>query len=224
MKYNAYHGDHNLKETLIKLAKQHAEQDQYIKGEYGGISGGVFKGCSVGCSINDLNLMTEGQTSDYGDHAYLADKLGIPIFITRLQDCIFEGLPQDKSILWTERLFSAIPVDADLSNVTPKFLKFILESCLIYVNDFTEQENAIKQTISVMDNWIEAGELDKDAADAAAYAADAAAAAAARAAADAAADAAAYAAAAAAAAARAAADAVYEKYADKLIELIKECE
>jgi len=217
-KYNAYHGDHELKSTLVALAIKHAEQDEYIKGIYAQIDEydcETFRGCSVGCSIYDLNNMAGDQTSDYGDHTYLACKLGVPLFVVKMQDDIFEGLPLEKSIAWTQRLFSAIPVGADLLPVAPKFLKFVLESCSTDVegDEFKQQRTSVEQSLSVIENWIATDRFDAgDAADAAcaAYAC--------------AAVAYAYAYAYARDAYACAAYAAYEKYADKFIELIKECE
>ena len=218
--YSAYNNDPELKQKLIDLSVMHRQQDQYIKGTFGeeNIGQEVFKGCSVGCSVVDVCQIRgiELEADFLSDHTWLAEQLGVPVFITRLQDCIFEGVSTSKRETWTTDFFSAINPGSDLSLVLPKFLKFVLEGVLRHVQDEKHalQKDAINGSILVMQNWIETGRSDclaanaANAAYAAAYAARAAAYAAAYAAADAA-DAAAYAAYAAAYAARSGAYAAY---------------
>jgi hypothetical protein len=155
--------------------------------------------------------------------------------IARLEDRIFEGLPNKRAMQWPAEFLNAVNPGSDLSKILIPMLIFIVESA----RENTKNEKSLKAIDGVL------LELKKDvidypalraaraaaaaAAAAAAYAAAdaayAAAAAAAAAAAYAAADAAAYA---AADAAYAAADAdarskTYVKFADKLLELIREC-
>lgn len=155
---NAFNNDNELKSALVALAKQHREKDEYTAGSYGEKQGSTFKGCSVGCTIYDLNLLKNTKI-EYSNHSELAKALGIPVFIARIQDCIFEGLPESHRYTWTERLFTAINVGSDLSSVMPKFLKVILENCLERIQRYEskQQKDAVLGVIKVIDDWIETG-------------------------------------------------------------------
>jgi hypothetical protein len=180
-KYSAYNNDPELKQKLIVLSVMHRQQDQYIKGTFGeeNIGEEVFKGCSVGCSVVDVCQIRgiELKAELLSDHAWLAEQLDVPVFITKLQDCIFEGVSDARRETWTTDFFSAINTDSDISLVLPKFLKFVLEGVLQYVQDerYALQKDAINGSILVMRNWIDTGQPDHLAADAADAAAKAAA-------------------------------------------------
>ena len=182
--YSAYNNDPVFKQELIDISIIRRQKGQYIKGTFGedNIEDDVFMGCSVGCSVVDVCAI-KGIKLDVdflSDHAWFAEKLGVPVFITRLQDCIFEGVSDAKREAWTTDFFSAINEGSDLSQVTPKFLKFLLEDVLKHVQDEKHalQKDAINGSILVIQNWIDTGAVDlvaaADAADAAALAARAA--------------------------------------------------
>jgi hypothetical protein len=238
----AFHGDTQLKADLLAEIIKHRKQDQIVKGSYGR-ENGVWKGCAVGCSIHSLNQV-RGLELDTSQHAAYESGFGIPRILARLEDGIFESLPDDLHLTWPERFISATPVNADLSLVWPQFAHWMLVDQEFGVIQFTKRENTRKAITDIADKyqrWAQTGanplkygdwmKLRRDAAyAAAAYAADAAAAAAAYAAyaaaaaayaADAAAAAAAYA---AAYAADAAAAAIRGKWrvaqSEKLLELM----
>ena len=186
----AFRNSEEFKNELIGLAALHREQDQYIKGEYGKMNGS-FKGCSVGCLIYDINKR-EGTDSSYSDHGFLAEQLGVPEFICRLQDSILEGLPEPLNTEWTERLLKAIPVGVDLTPVLPKFLLGTLDK--LPETDRQDVVESIKGVKAVLENRSVTGNPDLAAAEAAR----------------------------AARAARAAAEAAWEQIANDLIELVED--
>ena len=65
------------KAAILKQLRQHAKLDEIEKGHYWD-SG---KGCAVGCTIHS------------GQHVEYETRFGIPQMLARLEDCIFEGLP-----------------------------------------------------------------------------------------------------------------------------------
>ena len=224
----AFHGKEEVKEKYLNRVKAHASADEFIQGTYWENG----KGCAVGCTVHSDN------------HNAYEDELGIPAWLAKVEDRIFEGLPLDKAKKWPGEFLSSIKVGADLNKIEVPFLIFVVESTLDKFDHdkFPKVKSSIDGVLKVLREDPE----NKDALDAAAYAADAAADAAAGAAAAYAAHAAARtayaahayaaaadAAAAAYAAARAAADAdvayaadaaaaaAYEKFAAKLIELFK---
>ena len=102
----AYLNDTKIKEKYIVRVKTHAEADRIIKGTYWQNG----KGCAVGCTI-------EGS-----DHSRYETELGIPRVIARLEDRIFEGLPNDEAKEFPLKFLNAINVGANLSMVAPKWL------------------------------------------------------------------------------------------------------
>ena len=101
----AFHSDPAIKDALLDQLAAHREADELIKGQYW--EGG--KGCAIGCSIHS------------GDHMEYERTFGIPVVLARLEDRMFEGLPNRLSRQWPERFSSAIRTGADLSMVWPRF-------------------------------------------------------------------------------------------------------
>ncbi len=183
----------------------------------------------MGCSINSLRAIMGRTDIEFGDHAAYEELIGVPRILARLEDRIFEQLPDGIAQEWPVRFANTIPEGVDLSRIWPQFAVWLLvdevDGVIKYAK--TEQQRiAIRQVADLYTQHLSGVAIDAStwradaaaaaaaaayAADAAAYAADAATYAAAYAAAYAAdaADAAAYAADAAAAAADAADAAAY---------------
>lgn len=203
----AYHGKPTLKQALLKELAAHRKADQLIKGTYW--DGG--KGCAVGCTIDSLARIEGLADLERGNHALYERYLGIPEPLARIEDGIFEGLPNALAQRWPEQFSAAIRPGADLSMVWVKFVHNLLTAKTGGVQRQIARRPALKpsvdRVVALYARWIKGdkppvAEWQQARSAAAADAADAAAAAA-YAAADAAA--AAYAAAAAADAAAAAA-------------------
>jgi hypothetical protein len=200
----AFNSDTNLKTMLLEEVENHRKADQIIQGTYGKDVDGKWKGCAVGCSIHSLNIKL-GKEYATDDHSVYPKEIGIPETIAYLEDCIFEGLPKKKAVLWPERFFKAIKPGADLSLVTPKFMVWVMEDVKQYAKDLPDVLKVIETVQSLYQRIIDGGTVSdyewNRAAEAAAWAA---------------------AWAAARAAAEAARAAKYEEVADKLIELLSE--
>ena len=78
MKLLAYHGKKEIKQMYLDRLKAHRIADELIQG-VGWEQNGTTKGCAVGCTLNAY------------DHARYETELGIPKYIARLEDSIFEG-------------------------------------------------------------------------------------------------------------------------------------
>jgi hypothetical protein len=96
-----YHNDAALKKSVIAQMAAYRGAEKLIKGTYGN-EGGVS--CLVG-----------------NNHALYKKTFGIPEMLGRLEDCIFDGLPEEKAQKWPERFLSAIKVGVNLSLVGWKF-------------------------------------------------------------------------------------------------------
>ena len=110
----AWHNDPALKQATVAEMAAHREADNLVKGVYW--EGG--KGCAVGCLIHS------------GNHAEYEPRFGIPQALARLEDAIFENLPNADAMLWPERFLKAAQPGADLSLVQWQFLEFVVEDAL----------------------------------------------------------------------------------------------
>jgi hypothetical protein len=106
----AYHGKSTEKSKILKQLRAHARADEIIKGGYWGDG----KGCAVGCTLHS------NRHEDY------EPKFGIPQMLARLEDTVFEGLPNDEAKEWPVQFMEAIAAGADLSRVGWQFLHWLL--------------------------------------------------------------------------------------------------
>ncbi len=247
------------KSQFVNEMKLHQKLDQFIKGSYQVKN----KGCAIGCGIMSINKLSKVQELT-NNHSTYEKHLGIPEWLARAEDTIFEGVSVERSKLWPVEFSEAINVAADLNEVKVPFIIFILEQTLLIqqknLKQNKAQSNVIKSCIRAIKQMIKAQRLGSEdlirsaaryaARSAARYAAESAestrsaarfAAESARYAAEStryaaesawyaaestryAAESAWYAARSAAEYTRFAAESVaYELYADKLLELLKEC-
>ena len=170
----AYLNDPALKEDFVAEIKKHQEADQIIQGTYGKGSGESWKGCAVGCSIHSLNRL-QGKRYDTSNHKVYETALGIPEWLARLEDGIFEELPVEKAKQWPLCFASAISVGADLEPVKYKFCAFLLSrniERILSLDIASELKDQVVQAIRGVLNLHEAavatGKWDEEAAAAAA--------------------------------------------------------
>jgi hypothetical protein len=159
-----------MKARFVAAAIEHREADRYLKGTYASGEGTTFRACSVGCSLATVYGGMDSNRYKHADHGFLSETLGVPEFITYLQDTIFEGLPDRAATEWTERLFSAIPVGADLSLVQPAFLAAVQRRLLKSIDrdSFPSVYAAVEGVIAVLDDWTKTGRVNESAAESAA--------------------------------------------------------
>jgi hypothetical protein len=97
------------KPQIISQLQAHAKADEFVKGLYWQDG----KGCAVGCTIHSEN------------HAEYEDRFGIPEALARLEDTIFEGLPNVEAKKWPLKFMKTVKVGSDLSLVQWKFLLWL---------------------------------------------------------------------------------------------------
>ena len=97
----AFHGDVAVKEKYLARLKAHHEADEIIQGT--GWEKG--HGCAVGCTLNKY------------DHLAYEHELGLPQWLARLEDHIFEGLPEVEAQRFAVDFLEAIPVGANVGKV-----------------------------------------------------------------------------------------------------------
>jgi hypothetical protein len=106
----AFHSKPAEKAKILKQLRTHAKADEIIQGQYWENG----RGCAVGCTLHGSN------------HADYEPKFGIPQVLARLEDRIFEGLPNAEAKKWPITFMSAIKPGADLSDVWPQFAIWLL--------------------------------------------------------------------------------------------------
>lgn len=165
----AFLDDPQLKADLLEQIKWHREQDAIIQGTYGEGSGKNWKGCAVGCSIHSLSKL-KGREFDTSGHRIYETELGIPEWLARLEDALFEGLPKEAAVKWPERFIQSISVGADLYPVKWKFFAHLMKCNIDEVlsldlpGDLKEQVvGAIRGVLALHEEAVRAGKWDESA-------------------------------------------------------------
>ena len=133
----AFHNDKEIKQKYIDRVRAHMIADEIIKGLYWENG----RGCAVGCTIHG------------SDHQKYEDELGIPTVLARLEDSIFEGLPNHLSKMWPLEFLEAIEVGADLSWIWPKFVIWLMTDKEHGVIRFAKTEEEKKIIHKVSDSY-----------------------------------------------------------------------
>ena len=175
----AYKNKPALKKMFVAEVINHRKQDQLIKGTYGK-ENGKFKGCAVGCGVHTLNMKL-GKTYSYDDHSAYEKELGIPEWLARLEDTIFEGLPVKESKLWPEQFAKAIPVGVGFKIVKWQFCAYLMKENIdrvlkLKISDELKEQvvSAIRQILELHEKSIKTGRSAESAAESAESAAESA--------------------------------------------------
>ena len=149
----AFHGDPAIKVKYLARVRTHITADDLIRGT--GWDGS--KGCAVGCTLEKY------------DHKAYEKELGIPEWLARIEDTLFEGMTEEKSRIWPEVFLKAIPIGADLRPVKAKFFVILLKSTLKSMNEakfdvkkFPGVAAAIQQSKAAVEQMIAAHEAGGD--------------------------------------------------------------
>lgn len=106
----AYHNNPQIKSDILDQLQAHMDADELAKGQYWENG----KGCAAACTIHG------------SDHMEYETRFGIPVMLARLEDRLFEGMPNEDAMLWPMRFMSAIQPGMDLSLVGWKFQYWLL--------------------------------------------------------------------------------------------------
>ena len=124
----AFHDDPAIKEKYLARVEAHRLADEIVQ-RFGYWEEG--KGCAVGCTLHG------------SEHSDYECELGIPEMIARLEDVIFEGLPNELARAWPSRFLSAINPGADLSQVANQFCFWLLTSPEMRLDELAEPSGKI---------------------------------------------------------------------------------
>lgn len=137
----AYHNDLSLKSKYVDRMKAYMKADAIVQG----LGWDGRKGCGIGCTFENY------------DHARGPIEIGVPETLMRLEDCIFERLPEDQAKRFPLAFLEAIPVGADLSMVWPRFAVWLLTSpdhgVLQHTGDDTRP--SVEAVIDLYRRWVD---------------------------------------------------------------------
>ena len=152
----AFHNDPLIKAQYIARVRSHREAEQLVRG----VGWDNGRGCAVGCTLEAY------------DHARYPIELGIPEALARLEDAVFERLPENEWPLWPEKFLDAIPVGAELEFIQWQFLHWLLtDSGLLIDGGQEDVRKAIDGSAALMAKMARGESVEKRAARAAEIAA-----------------------------------------------------
>lgn len=121
----SFHNDPKIKEKYLARVKDHRENDNLIQG-LGWKNG---RGCAVGCTLQNY------------DHSRYPIELGLPEWLARLQDNIFEKLEKTEAMEWPEKFLEAIAVGVDVEIVRHKIAVKRMDRLLVIQNKLLENNS-----------------------------------------------------------------------------------
>lgn len=134
-----FHNDQAVKDKYLARVEAHIAADNLMRGR--GWEDG--KGCAIGCTLEAY------------DHASYPIELGIPEWLARLEDTLFEGMSKEKSRSWPKDFLVSMPLgvpESDLERrVKGPFLLAVLTSALGTFDhaQFPEVAAAIKGSMAL---------------------------------------------------------------------------
>ena len=164
----SFYGDQKIKDKYLLRVIAHAKADEIIKGTYWKNG----KGCAIGCTIHSSN------------HNAYEKELGLPEWLARLEDTIFELLPNNKAKEWPRQFLESIPIGVKLDKVKWAFCAFLLREniervlSLKNISDTLKKQvvDAIRGALRLHESALKNDEWDQSAAWSAAWSAAASAA------------------------------------------------
>lgn len=108
----------------------HRTADHFIANNY--FDARTGKGCGIGCGIETINRLL-GLSLKYDSHTDLANALGWPVWLCRMEDRIFEGLPPLERSAWPVDLATAVPEGVDLEPALNQILARMLREVVLPV-------------------------------------------------------------------------------------------
>tara|TARA_S200002703_G_scaffold4693_2_gene5822 strand:+ start:20190 stop:20912 length:723 start_codon:yes stop_codon:yes gene_type:complete len=127
----SFHGDPAVKEKYVNRLKEHRRLEHLRQGVGWDQNQDDIKGCAIGCILEDYN------------HSLFPSELGLPEWLARLIDTIFEGLPKGEAEQFAEDVLDAIPVGVCVEHVRHGIAIKRLTSLLKPLKD--NQENYAKE-------------------------------------------------------------------------------
>ena len=149
----AFHNDATIKSAIMAGLAVHRAADELVQGSYWENG----KGCAVGCTLETIRVMKGAKTIDHFSHKLAETETGIPQILWRLEDCIFEGLPNAAAKGWPEQFTDAIRPGADLAMIWPRFALWLLTEELPQFTRRAASTAALAEVAVLYREWCESG-------------------------------------------------------------------
>src|SRR5690606_25479935 len=104
----------------------HQKLDHFLKGTYDEEE----KGCAVGCSLKSIAKLKNVNIT-FDEHKHYETFLGIPEWLARLEDTIFEGISLERSKIWPVEFAKSINISSELNNIKTLFIIYIIEENIL---------------------------------------------------------------------------------------------
>lgn len=130
----SFHNDIKIKQKYLDRVQHHMDMDNLVRGT--GWENG--KGCAVGCTLEKY------------DHKAYEIELGIPEWLAKVEDTLFEGMDFEKSKTWPKDFLEAIPLGVDLEKCKPKFLVAVLKHSLKSMGEAQYDKEKLPEIKSAM--------------------------------------------------------------------------
>ena len=151
----SFKADESVKQFYLNRLLAHEKADEIIQG----VGWEDGKGCAVGCTLNNY------------DHAAYETELGLPEWLARLEDTLFENIPNADAKKFPRELLEAIPVGRNLDKVKWQFCSYLINENIERVLKLTFEEklkqqvlDAQRQVLAVHTSAIKSGVWDESAA------------------------------------------------------------
>jgi hypothetical protein len=131
----AFHNDQTIKDKYIARVEAHEKADRIVRGTgWDGERGGA-----VGCTLENY------------DPSRYPVELGIPEWLARVEDTLFEGMSAKKASTWPRLFLSAITPGDNLERIKAPFLIMVLESTLTAFDHdkFPDVKSAVDGSIAL---------------------------------------------------------------------------
>jgi hypothetical protein len=135
----SFHNDQEVKDKYLSRVINHRIEDNIIQG----IGWEKGKGCAVGCTLENYS------------HDRYPIELGLPKWLARLEDSIFEGLPDEEAKLWPEKFLSSIPVGVDVEIVKHQLAILRMNRLIKIQNNLLINNPSLKEVIKEVISSIE---------------------------------------------------------------------
>src|ERR1700677_1718298 len=166
-----YNNDIKLKKKFVAEIEKHRKADAIVQGTYGK-QNGKWSGVAAACSLRSLAII-EGKelVEQYSEHASYETDLGIPEWLARLEDTIFEGLPVEEAKKWPTLFAKSIKVGVDLDPIKYRFCAFLLKENIdrvlsLKISDELKKQvvDSIRGVLTLHEDAIRTGNWDESAA------------------------------------------------------------
>lgn len=137
----SFHNDHAVKQKYVDRLTEHRRLEHLTQG-VGFERNGTTKGCAVGCTL------------DAYDHSRYPVELGLPEWLARLEDFLFEQLPKAEAEQFAVDLFAVIPVGVDVEPVRHKLGAWRIELALVRLDGNKEPyAQECRNALNLVKSW-----------------------------------------------------------------------